>query len=159
MNDATQGGLVLVPVPDKRVLAVYALLTDLERSAATPAASSALSEEEPVEVTWSVEDLRRFAATPTTTSVTIGKVLDVLAQEPGRYFSTTELEEQTGVPRSNLKGAFAALTRHINKHYGGRGWMLTFKWGSHLGPGHLEEAHYTLSDDQADRWKEARASD
>lgn len=158
MSDAPQDGLVLVPVPSTHVLAVYGLLTDLERSAAASKASSTALKEEPVEVAWPVKDLRRFAATPTTTSETIGKVMDVLAEEPGRYFSTSELEVKTGVARSNLKGAFAALTRHINKHYGGRGWMLTFKWGSHLGPGYPEEAHYTLSDDQADRWKEARAS-
>ena len=153
MNDSPHPGLTMVPVPSQHVLAVYGFLTDLERSAAKPAATNHPSEEEPVEVTWPVEDLRRFAATPTTTSVTIGKVMDVLAQEPGRYFSTTELEDKTGVPRNNLKGSFAALTRHLNKHYDGRDWMLTFRWGSPLG---LQEAHYTISEDQAARWKEAR---
>lgn len=160
MKDDGSNDLVQVAVPRRHLIAVYGLLAQLEgnsdadtTAAVTPAAVDAVTE-----VTWSVEDLARFAATPTATSSTIGKVLDVLAEKPGTYFSTSELEEQTGVPRSNLRGAFAALTRHLNKHYGGRASMLTFKWGPELGAGYPAEGHYALSEDQSSRWKEARAN-
>ncbi|GAB3286956.1 hypothetical protein [Kineosporia babensis] len=152
-NDA----LVPVHVPRRYLSAVYGLIAKLD-SAPTDGAQAEAEDTEAEEVTWPVEDLRRFAETPTATSVTIGKVLDVLAAKPGEYFSTTQLEQLTGVPRPNLKGAFSALTRHINKHYDGRGWMLTFWWGPQLGAGYPAEAHYVLSDEQATRWLEARAA-
>lgn len=162
MNDNTQSDLVPVAVPRQHLIAVYGFLAQLEGASAPVGHDvetvDAVDADDATEVTWPVEDLRRFAATPTATSSTIGKVLDVLAASPGDYLSTSELEEQTGVERKNLKGAFSALTRHINKHYDGRGWMLTFKWGPEIEPGYPAEAHYTLSEDQASRWKEARHS-
>ncbi|GLY19904.1 hypothetical protein Kisp01_69180 [Kineosporia sp. NBRC 101677] len=143
--------LVPVHVPRRHLTAVYGFIASLE------AAGHAEALPEPA-TTWSVADLSRFAETPTATSLTIGKVLDVLAGKPGDYFSTTQLEELTGVPRPNLKGAFSALTRHINKHYDGRDWMLEFRWGTELGAGHPAEAHYRLTEEQADLWKQARSS-
>jgi len=146
--------LIPVHVPRRHLSAVYGFIASLD-SAAVPS-SVDNDETEPVEVTWPVEDLRRFAETPTATSVTIGKVLDVLAASPGEYFSTSQLEDQTGVPRQNLKGAFSALTRHVNAHYQARDWMLTCSWGPDLGANYPAESHYILSEQQATRWIEAR---
>ncbi|MDQ1305111.1 MAG: two-component system, OmpR family, response regulator [Actinomycetota bacterium] len=155
MTVLTPDPFVSVPVPLSYVIPVYELIA---RLAVAPPTEVDGDETEPEEVTWPVEDLRRFAETPTTTSVTIGKVLDVLAASPGEYFSTSQLENLTGVPRSNLKGAFSALTRHLKAHYEARGWMLTFEWGPSLGAGYPVEAHYVLSHEQAERWLQARAS-
>ncbi len=139
--------LVPVHVPRRHLTAVYGFIASLE----------AADDEKvsPITTSWSVADLRRFAQTPTATSLTIGKVLDVLVEQPGQYFSTSELEERTGVPRANLKGAFSALTRHINKHYDGRPWMLEFEWGTRLGADYPAEGHYRLTEEQADLWKQA----
>ena len=166
MSDDSRDELVQVAVPRQHLMAVYGLLASLDGEptalvtatvTATEGREAAAGDAE--DETWPVEDLRRFAATPTATSATIGKVLDVLVAHPGDYLSTSELVEQTGIARGNLKGAFSALTRHINKHYDGRGWMLTFKWGPQLGPGYPAEGHYAVSEEQAARWKEARAND
>jgi hypothetical protein len=152
-NDDT---LIPVQVPRRHLSAVYGLIASLD-SAAVPSSVEG-DETELVEATWTLEDLRRFAKTPTTTSVTIGKVLDELAKKPGDYFSTSQLEDLTGVQRPNLKGAFSALTRHINAHYQGRDWMLACKWGPDLGAGYPAEMHYRLSEEQAGRWVEARTA-
>jgi hypothetical protein len=153
-----EGDLIMIPVPRKHLMAVYGFLAQLDRGDQTEEDSVEDDAEEDVPFVWSVEDLRRFAETPTATSDTIGKVLDVLAAVPGEYLPTSDLEEKTGVPRNKLKGAFSALTRHINTHYDGQGWMLMWEWGSALGAGHLAETHYMLNDEQAARWKEARAT-
>ena len=153
-----EGDLVQVAVPRRHLIAVYGFLADLDKEAESTEDSVVDEETEGEHFIWPVEDLRKFAGTPTATSVTIGKVLDVLAARPGEYLSTSDLEEQTGVVRSKLKGAFSALTRHINKHYEGYGWMLDWEWGPALGAGHLAEIHYTLNEEKASRWKEARAT-
>lgn len=159
MADSHEGNLVQVAVPRQHLIAVYGFLAQLEQEPPgrdTPYWGGAGAPPDPS--TWSVSDLRRFATTPTTTSSTIGKVLDVLAGSPGEYFSTSVLEKRTGVPRSNLKGAFSALTRHLKKHYPGLGWMLEWKWGPELGTEYLAETHYRLTAEQADLWKAARAA-
>jgi hypothetical protein len=155
MNDGTPGQEELVPVsvPRQHLIAVYGFLADLANEDATEVTVT----DPEAEVRWPTDDLAKFAATPTRTSTTIGKVMDVLSDNADQYLSTSELEDATGVTRANLKGAFAALTRHINAHYNGRGWMLTFKWGPSLGPDYPAEAHYMVSAEQAARWKEARA--
>ena len=154
--DDDRDDLVPVQVPRRHLMAVYGFIAGLDGTSATDPVALVVGEAN--EETWSVEDLQRFAQTATLTSVTIGKVLDVLAEQPGTYLCTSELEELTGVPRNNLKGAFSALTRHINKHYGGRGWMLTFRWGPEIGAGYPAEGHYAVSEEQATRWRDARAA-
>ena len=106
---------------------------------------------------WSTNDLRRFAAMDSATSVTIGKVMDALAERPNSWASTTELEMLTGVERRKLKGAFSALTRQLNAHFDEQGWMLSFAWGPHLGREYQAEGHYRLTSAQAERWLAARA--
>lgn len=107
---------------------------------------------------WTVEDLRKFITSGTATSVTIGKVMDVLATRPGTWMSTSEVVTATGVPRANVKGAFAALTRQLRSHFPSHAWMLSFAWGTHLGREYVAEAHYRLTTEQAEQWKEARAA-
>lgn len=154
--------LVPVHVPRRHLTAVYGFLAELD-APASPAddvdsVAIASGDPESGETVWSVEQLSRFAKTSTTTSATIGKVLDVLAATPDEYFSTSQLEELTEISRAKLKGAFAALTRHLKAHYDARGWMLQYEWGPRLGPGHPAEGHYMLSAEQAARWQEARAA-
>ena len=158
MNDANLD-LVQVAVPRRHLMAVYGLLAKLDSDSAPDSISEPDEDSQLNEVVWPVVDLRRFAGTPTATSATIGKVLDELAISKDEYLSTTELEARTGVARANLKGAFSALTRHINKHYEARGWMLDFIWGPQLGPDVPAEGHYRVSAEQAARWEEARTAE
>ena len=156
MTEETE--LVMVPVPRPDLMAVYELLARRhgEGVAKQDAPDVAPTDGEHSETPWSVDELKRFAATGSRTNVTIGKVLDVLAAQPGIYFSTSELEQRTGVPRNNLKGSMSALTRHLNKHYPGHGWMFEFVWGTHLSSDHPAEAHYRLDEPGAALWREAR---
>jgi len=147
--------LALVPVPHRYLIDVYGFLAELEKDRAIGKDTG-----EEVSVTWPVSDLRKFASTSTMSTITVTKVLDVLADRgPGDYVSTSQLEAETGIPRANLKGSFSGLSRHINKHYNHRGWMLKWKWGPELGPDFPAETHYWLEPDVAARWKEARESD
>ena len=156
-NDAASDELVDVKVPRRHLMAVYGFLANLDgRDRAE--INSAEAQTEVSEIRWPVEDLRRFAKTPTTTSNTIGRVLDQLADNPDEWVSTSALEAATGIPRSSLKGAFSALTRHLRAHYGGRDWMLADKRGPAIGPGLPAEVHYMLTTEQAERWKDARAA-
>ena len=156
-NNAASDELVGVKVPRRHLMAVYGFLATLDRRARADVDTEG-TETETSEIRWPVEDLRRFAKTPTTTSNTIGRVLDELADNPDEWVSTSALEAATGIPRSSLKGAFSALTRHLRAHYGGRDWMLADKRGPAIGPGLPAEVHYMLTTEQAERWKDARAA-
>ena len=143
--------VVMVPVPKRDLVKVYEFISSLHRG-------ETMTEDRDQTPTtpWTVAELRRFATSGSTTNITIGRVLDALADAPGTYLSTSDLEVKTGVPRANLKGSMSALTRHINKHYPGHGWMFTFRWGTHLGPDHPAEAHYALDEVAAQLWLDAR---
>lgn len=160
MTDELLEELVQVSVPRRHLIAVYGLLAQLESmSGESDESPDVIEDEEGAgDMPWSVEDLRRFATTENQTSRTIRKVLDVLAAEPGKYFSTSELEKLTSVPRANLKGAFSGLGRHIRKYYPNRVPMTIFAWGTNLGPDSPAEAHYKFDEQRAAAWKEANSA-
>jgi hypothetical protein len=163
-----------VPVSTDDLDAVMAFLLDRHAvlQSATPPVSSREQEGEGKDARdvvgstdkpispWTVDELKRFASTDLASANTVGRVLDVLATgEPeDPWFSTTRLVELTGVPRNNLKGAFAALTRHLSRHYPDHGWMLKVKWGSHFEPKRTPEGYYSLDAEQRQQWKQARAA-
>ena len=151
--------LVQVLVPRRHLTAVYALIAEREGAFDVPSSPAAAGSDEVVAVDavpWERADLLRFARTPSPMNVTLCRVLDVLAEDPGQYFATSDLEELTGIPRGSLRGAFSALTRHLRAHYAGRGWMLSRAWGPLLDPENPAEACYRLTEDQARRWLEVR---
>ena len=157
MLDETGDELVEVAVPRRHLIAVYGLLAQLEGDRVEPIEPAEEAHEDGPHgnAPWSLDDLRRFANTPNATSRTIRKVFDVLAADPGKFFSTSDLEVLTQVPRANLKGAFSGLGRHVRKYYPGRVPMMGFAWGPTLGPDVPAEAHYKFEEAQADAWKEA----
>lgn len=159
MTDETNDELVEVSVPRRHLIAVYGLLAELEgaRHASGPGAELSVDGQPAGEIPWSADDLKRFASTPTATSFTIRQVLDVLAEEPGKFFSTSTLEQRTGIPRANLKGAFSGLSRHVRKYYPNRVPMTVFAWGTNMGPDVPAEAHYMLDEERAATWKQAVA--
>jgi hypothetical protein len=147
--------LVPVHVPRRHLTAVYGFLAGLDP--ATPSVDADADGADPKPDLWPVDDLRRFARTHTITSGTIAKVLNVLEATPDTWFSTTQLEQETGVSKKNLKGAFAGLSRHINAHYSTLPWMLQAREGREIDPTYPQaELHYKVSKEQAERWREAR---
>jgi len=154
MIHETRDELVEVAVPRRHLIAVYGLLAQLEGDRVE--STEAVGDEVQLgDTPWSVDDLRSFASTSSETSRTIRKVLDVLAAEPDKFFSTSELEEVTGIHRAKLKGAFSGLARHVRKYYPNRMPMWIFAWGPNLGPDVPAEAHYKFDQQRADAWKEA----
>lgn len=147
--------LVMIPVFRRDLVKVYGFIAMLHQEAPPPAAGE-VAGTAGAESAWTVDELRRFLTTAGTTNVTIGKVVDALATKPGSYFSTTELEAMTGVPRSNLKGSMSALTRHIKKHFAGHGWPFVYQWGPNVSADYPTEAHYTIDEHTAAAWREAR---
>lgn len=162
-QDRATGEFQLVPVPNEHVVAVYSFLAALTgpHEGQAAAESTPWPEEDAKERLprreWSADDLRRFIDGGTQTATTVGSMIDVLAEEPGRYFTTTEIVERIGVSRDRLRGALSALTRHMHKHYRRSNWPFTFRWGPTLGEGHSEEAHYVIAPETASRWVEARS--
>jgi len=162
---------VSVPVPAEYVTRVMALVAALSTGDETPVT---VKEPEPAVaaadandvgkvrellpgVPWSVDDLARLASASLFTTRTVAHMLDVLAETPGRWHTTTDLVDRLGIVRSNLKGVLSALTRHVRKHYRRSNWPLTTEWGPNLGD-HPAEMHYRLDDEAAAaRWREARA--
>jgi hypothetical protein len=90
-NSAASDELVGVKVPRRHLMAVYGFLATLDRRDRADVGHRG-TETETSEIRWPVEDLRRFAKTPTTTSNTIGRVLDELADNPDEWVSTSALE-------------------------------------------------------------------
>ena len=84
--------------------------------------------------------------------------MDVLAEQPGERYSTTDLVERLGVARNSLRGALSALTRHVKKHYPNHSWPFGWVWGGHLGQGFEAEMYYWLEPETATTWKEARGA-
>ncbi|MGH2706346.1 MAG: hypothetical protein ACRDJ4_15045 [Actinomycetota bacterium] len=151
--DAGEAGVgphfVNVPVPADRVLEVYAFLSGFPHAAAdatgdspwTPTPSNGLPT-----IPWTEEDLARFVSSGTKTSRTVAAVMDVLVEQPGEQFTTTTLVARLGVTRNELRGTFAALTRHIRTHYGRENWPFRFTWGPTLGEDYPVEGHYSIID-------------
>jgi len=152
-----------VPVPTELVVDVMALITARFRPDGVAGIPATLPEEpgtdivELTSIPWSVDDLARLAGTPLPTTRAVAQILDVLAKEPGGWFTTTQLVELTGHPRDTLKGVLSALTRHVHTRYGRTNWPMTFAWGPSLGVDGPGEAHYRLdTEEEAARWREAR---
>ena len=156
-NDAASDEGDDVKVPRRHVMAVYGFLANLDgrdRAEIDPAQAQT----EVNEIRWPVEDLRRFAKTPTTTSNTIGRVLDEPADHPDEWVSTTALEASPESPGITSR----ARSLHSRATFGPTTARAAGCWptggGPALGPGLPAEVHYTLSTEQAERWKEARAA-
>lgn len=174
MNSYTEQ-FVSVPVPAEYVMDVMGYLASLREgegvrvSTGTPetvpapeAQVAADSEDKSSEtlpsISWSVDDLARLASTSLFTTRQVALVLDVLAEKPGEWFTTTDLVNRIDIVRSNLKGVLSALTRHVRKHYARANWPMTAVWGPDIGDGFPGEVHYRFDDeDRAATWREARA--
>ena len=85
MTEETESELVMVPVPRPDLMAVYEFLARRHAGVAEQDARDvAPPDGEHSEAPWSVDELKRFAATGSRTNVTIGKVLDVLTALGGK---------------------------------------------------------------------------
>jgi len=155
-------GLAYVPVPASHLQEVYSLLAELTGASAVDVAikgsplpggtvGGALGN-----ATWTAAELAQLGSGTTATTKLVSRVMDVLAEQPGERYSTTDLVERLGVARNSLRGALAALTRHVKKHYPDHSWPFGWAWGGTLGEGFEAEMYYSLNPETAATWAEAR---
>jgi hypothetical protein len=151
---------VYVPVPRQFVPEVQAYIVELSAAASKAAEPEpevkALGEQ--LTEQWTVELLRQLSETQLSSTRNVSRVLDVLAEQPGDYVSTASLVESLDVDRNQLRGALSAFTRHLNKHYDGRYWPMTWVERLSPSPDYRMEFFYTVDGTIAERWKEARAA-
>ncbi|MGW1092169.1 hypothetical protein ACWD4L_39450 [Streptomyces sp. NPDC002596] len=143
---------VYVPVPRRFVAEVQAYVVRLASTGAEEPAGPEATRQ------WTVELLRQFAQTQLSSTQRVSRLLDELAEQPGKHVSTTHLVELLDIDRMQLRGALSALTRHLNKHFDSRHWPMT--WVEQLSPSaeYKTEFFYTVNEDTARMWKAARAS-
>jgi hypothetical protein len=167
-----------VPVPRKWVTKVYALIAKLEaeeeKSAAddeskTAAASAegtsaAGVDEEASRVAgragtngnWPEDELARFAKSDGERHPTVIRMLDFLAEQPGKHVRLSAITEQLSIDKLTLRGRLSALTRHLKAHYdfAELGWPM--QWEFYYHPKGSRETEYFISPEQAQRWRAAR---
>ncbi|SEE98377.1 hypothetical protein [Streptomyces sp. Ag109_O5-10] len=155
---------ISVPVPAQYVTRVYALLAELdlreeEMSSPLPGGTQGAEPDEnwPVEE-WTVDNFRSLIATDLPSIQRVAAMLDLLAAEPERAYSTTALVERINLDRGQIKGALAAFTRHLHAHYGRGNWPMKFEWATDPHSTYPAEAFYRLDKVNAARWREARAT-
>ncbi|MBE1531984.1 helix-turn-helix transcriptional regulator [Actinomadura algeriensis] len=163
MTKEDQPQFVPVPVPAQYVSHVYAYLAELTGTAASPgpaAPSKSWSGDDPLPVVeWTVDDFRRLMIEPLSSSQVFTRVLDLLANEPGKGVGYTELARRLGMERANLQGNFSAFTRFVRRQYARRNWPITVAEEPGSEPGYERELFYTMNATAADRWLKARAQE
>lgn len=182
MAHAAVGPFVPVPVPAEFVVDVMGFIASMahagvdsdsntrgdEVGTTTPSPTGSSEPEgaggggsgELPHIEWSVDDLERLAASKVWTPSAVSRMLDLLAENPGEWSTTTEMVEglsSLNMSRNDLRGTLAALTRHTKKHYRRRNWPMEVGWGPDISAGYPEEMHYRVDDELAARWREARA--
>jgi hypothetical protein len=155
---------ISVPVPARHVTRVYALLAELdlregEMSSPLPGGTQGADADGswPV-VEWTVADFKSLIRTNLPSVQRVTALLDILAADPERSFSTTAVVERVDFDRGQLKGALSAFTRHLHAHYERGNWPMQWKWGTDPDSTYQAEAFYHLDKVNAARWQEARAT-
>jgi hypothetical protein len=142
-----------VPVPNDDLPAVYQLLA--ERGSAR--AVSAAPDEAPTDdFHWSDQQLAKIAAGSTTTTQVLTEVMDLLAANPGVWYSQDELAEATGRARTQLLVVWSKLGPHLSKHYGTTRWPIETRNGRNLTPPRAGSVHYSMTAEGATAWRRVR---
>ncbi|AWK09608.1 hypothetical protein DDQ41_12510 [Streptomyces spongiicola] len=151
---------IYVPVPRHLVPEVQAYIVRHSGTASAEAAETGGGKagSEDLSEQWTAEILRQLAETQLSSTQSVSRVLDVLAEQPGDYVSTTHLVENLDIDRLQLRGALSALTRHLNKHFDGRYWPMTWVERLSPSPDYKTEFFYSVDSTIAQRWKEVRTA-
>lgn len=106
---------------------------------------------------WSVELYAQLArSTGWATADRWKQVMDLTAADPGRFFSTTDVAQQTGMSISDWRSACRTLSRHLKAHYpAGTRWPLHAESGKALGV--YDQLYVLATKETARRWLAARA--
>jgi hypothetical protein len=123
-------------------------------------AEPAADPEHPITDKWAVEDFVLLLRDPRASAQQIGAVLDVLAEDPGTYLSTSDLVGLTGMSRNQLRGTFSGFSRVCQTLRPDTAfwWPIEWTWGPSNHAGRGRETFYQMSSTVAERWKQARAT-
>ncbi|WP_344653590.1 toll/interleukin-1 receptor domain-containing protein [Cryptosporangium japonicum] len=113
------------------------------------------------ESAWSESDLRRIVDDERPACHRMVRILDRLAERPGRPTSLTELATLTDFTRGQLGGAFNGFTRICRLWWPDHPKQGIWPIRSHYraappGSGRTSEMYYTLSAGNAQRWRRVR---
>ena len=156
-NSAASDELVGVKAPRRYLMAVYGFLATLDRRARADIDTEG-TETETSDIRWPVEDLRRFAKTPTTTATPSGGCSTNWPTTPTSGCRPARSRQ----PLESLVAASRARSRRSRATFGRTTGGATGCWptsgGQRSGPASPAEVHYMLTTEQAERWKDARAA-
>ncbi|GGM13296.1 MULTISPECIES: hypothetical protein [Micromonospora] len=158
MPDGAGPELVHIAVPAAYLPHVAALLAELDGwgEAVRPVPRQPRPQP-PESVQWPVADLRRFASGRSKSHGTVLRMLDLLATRPGQWLSAEEVCATIRVPRQQLGGALAGVSRMLRSHPGYRDLGLPL---NRYVPSSLDGetgTFYWLGPEQARRWRQIRA--
>lgn len=127
-------------------------------SSADAVREAALADHQP----WPEEALARLALGTTITTQRWTQVLDLLSAKPGKFYSTSEIAEITGMRVEEWRAACRKTSAHLRKHYpdvpvreNGNPW-----WPSADIAGRTvkasDEVYFGVTEEQARRWRTVR---
>jgi hypothetical protein len=154
---------VLIEVPAHRVAAVISFL-----DGRVPTAPRALKQSAPKpllnnpdadarEKLWSDQDLISVFDLDSPSMGVMRRIFDVLAQAPGHWFSTTEIQQAIGrTKRLPLPQFGWDVRRWTERPKGEDHWPCDVRWGPDIDPSFPKMAHYQVSEKLANRWIQLR---
>lgn len=107
-------------------------------------------------VVWSAEDYDAFMAAGQESYRRIRAFADVLAQSRKRVLTTTAVCADAGITPTQLRAALGKFTIWMNATTDMTEWPFSWAYGEDVDPANPGEFHYSMSDEQADAWTEAR---
>ncbi|MYV97318.1 hypothetical protein [Streptomyces sp. SID3343] len=156
---------ISVAVPREYVTQVYGLIAELTGSHVI--ASPAVPEDGTgptgdgawPDVEWQVKDLLALAQHRLDSVRTMASVMDILSGRPGVGVSYSALVESLPIERNRLRGVLSAFTRVLHRHFGRSNWPMDWvQSGAASGDtGNKSEYYYSVTENTAQRWLEARA--
>lgn len=111
---------------------------------------------------WSLEDLGRLARGDTATTRRWTRAMDVCAESPQTWLTTSQIAERSGMTTNEWRDAPRKISRHLRAHYpdvpkdqyGDAYWPLCPR--SNL-PGSSGEVSWAITAEMADLWHQVRA--
>ncbi|BCJ69097.1 hypothetical protein [Polymorphospora rubra] len=107
---------------------------------------------------WPVEELRRFAQGRSRTHETVVAILDLLSDLPDQRLRVAEIAARLGSPADKIIGAMAGLTRIVKAYHDYPALGLPLRRVTQPAAGRSGSVSYTVTAEQARRWKAARAT-
>ncbi|SDP65055.1 hypothetical protein SAMN04487914_12342 [Arthrobacter sp. ok909] len=154
-----------VPVPNEHVRAVLVFLGERLSTTAVTAATPIEPTAEDAVVTdqeaidgWSDENLIKFFAMGTKTSVIVERMLRHLSGHPGRdeALSTRELAKALDLDYSVMKNIPTQVARTLGKHFPGLTWPWCAQSGPKFTPPRANEVFFWVTGERAAQLKHLR---